>query len=331
MSQLRLGYLYGLGAYALWGFMPLYIKLLLPTGAIEVLAHRVIWSVAVVAIVLFVVRGWRPLWRLAGRPAALGAVALAAGLLAVNWGTYIYGVNTDRVVETALGYFINPLVVVLLGVGVLGERLRSAQWVAVGTGGAAVAVLTVDYGRVPYIALTLALSFAAYGLVKKRLGLPAAQGLFVESAVLALPALGYVGWLAWRAESTFTTISPGHTALLVAAGVVTAIPLLFFAGAANRIPLTGLGMLQYLAPILQLGCGVLIFHEPMPPARLAGFALVWVALTIFTIDGVRHARGQARTRPLPAGPEQASPEPASREQAALERTAPEPATATARS
>jgi chloramphenicol-sensitive protein RarD len=319
MSQLRLGYLYGIGAYALWGFMPLYIKLLLPAGPVEVLAHRVIWSVAVVMVVLFAVRGWRPLWRLAGRPAALGAVALAAGILAVNWGIYIYGVNADRVVETALGYFINPLVVVLLGVGVLSERLRAAQWIAVGIGGTAVAVLTVAYGRIPYIALTLALSFAAYGLLKKRLGLPAAQGLFVESAVLALPALGYLGWLVWRAESTFAAISPGHTALLVAAGAVTAIPLLFFAGAANRIPLTGLGMLQYIAPILQLGCGVLIFHEPMPPAHLAGFALVWVALTVFTIDGIRHARNQGRTGLLPVTLERAH------------RAVPEPATAAARS
>jgi chloramphenicol-sensitive protein RarD len=321
MSQLRVGYLYGIGAYALWGFMPLYIKLLLPAGSVEVLAHRVIWSVAFVVVVLFAVRGWRPLWLLADRPAALGAVALAAGILAVNWGIYIYGVNTDRVVETALGYFINPLVVVLLGVGVLSERLRAAQWIAVGIGGTAVAVLTVAYGRIPYIALTLALSFAAYGLLKKRLGLPAAQGLFVESAVLALPALGYLGWLVWRAESTFAAISPGHTALLVAAGAVTAIPLLFFAGAANRIPLTGLGMLQYIAPILQLGCGVLIFREPMPPAHLAGFALVWVALTVFTIDGIRHARNQGRTGPLPV----------TLERAHRAQAVPEPATAAARS
>jgi len=316
MSQLRLGYLQGIGAYALWGFMPLYIRLLLPAGPVEVLAHRVIWSAVVVAVVLFAVRGWRSLWRLAHRPAALRAVALTAGILAVNWGIYIYGVNSDRVVETALGYFMTPLVVVLLGVGFLGERLRAAQWIAVGIGGTAVVVLTLGYGRIPYIALALALSFAAYGLLKKRLGLPAAQGLFAESAVLALPALGYLGWLAWRAESTFAAISPGHTVLLVAAGVVTAVPLLFFAGAANRIPLTGLGMLQYITPVLQLGCGVLVFHEPMPPARLAGFALVWAALAVFTIDGIRHARGgRRRTGPIRATVERARrarvvPEPA---------------------
>lgn len=312
MTQTRLGYLYGIGAYTLWGFMPLYIKLLRPAGPVEVLAHRVTWSVAVLAVVLFAVRGWRTLWHLVRRPATLGGVTLAAAILAVNWGTYIYGVNTDRVVETALGYFINPLVVVLLGVGVLNERLRAAQWLAVGIGGAAVVVLTINYGRIPYIALTLALTFAGYGLLKKRLGLPPAQGLFVEAAVLALPALGHLGWLVWRSESTFAAISPGHTALLVAAGLVTAIPLLFFAGATNRIPLTGMGMLQYITPSLQLGIGVLIFREPMPPARLAGFALIWVALAVFTVDGIRHAR----TGPVP---------PARRA-----RTMPEPATAMAR-
>ncbi|MEV6491164.1 EamA family transporter RarD [Actinoplanes sp. NPDC051633] len=298
MSQTRLGYLYGIGAYTIWGFMPLYIKLLRPAGPVEVLAHRVLWSVVAVAVVLFAVRGWRRLRLVTERPNALRTAALAAGVLAVNWGIYIYGVQTDRVVETALGYFITPLVVVLLGVGFLGERLRAAQRAAVGIGGAAVAVLTVVYGHIPYIAVSVALSFAGYGLLKKRLGLPAAQGLFIESAVLALPVLAYVGWLTWRGESTFAAISPGHTALLVAAGAITAVPLLMFAGAANRIPLTGLGMLQYITPILQLGFGVLLFDEPMPPARLAGFALVWAALAVFTIDGIRHAHGARRTDPL---------------------------------
>ncbi|MFC7549086.1 EamA family transporter RarD [Plantactinospora sp. GCM10030261] len=274
----------------MWGFMPVYIKLLRPAGPVEILAHRVVWSVAFVAIVLAALRNWRFLVRLRRRPQALAGVGLAAGLIAVNWGTYAYGVNSDRVVETALGYFINPLVIVLLGVAVLRERLRAAQWIALGLGALAVAVLTVDYGRLPYLALVLACTFGSYGLVKKRLGLPAAEGLFVESAALAVPALAFLGWLAWRSEGTFGEVSAGHTALLVGAGAVTAVPLLFFAGAANRLPLTGLGLLQYLAPILQLGCGVLIFHEPMPPARLAGFALVWLALVVFTVDGLRTAR-----------------------------------------
>lgn len=293
MNQTRLGYLYGVGAYLLWGFFPLYLKLLRPAGPVEILAHRIVWSVLFVALLLAAMRNIGFLRALARRPRALAGIAAAAALIAVNWGTYIYGVNSDRVVETALGYFINPLVIVLIGVFLLRERLRSAQWVALGVGGAAVAVLTVDYGRLPYLALVLAFSFAGYGLVKKRLGLPAAEGLFVESAALALPALAYLGWLTRRGDLAFGHVSAGHTALLVLAGAATAVPLLLFAGAANRLPLSTLGMLQYVGPILQLGCGVLIFHEPMPPARLAGFALVWLALVIFTVDALRAAR---RTR-----------------------------------
>lgn len=302
MTPLRLGYLYGLAAYLMWGFFPLYFKLLRPAGPLEILAHRVIWSVAFVALLLVALRNIGFLRALLRRPRALGGIALAAALIGVNWFTYIYGVNSDRVVETALGYFINPLVVVLLGVVVLRERLRRAQWLALGIGGLAVVVLTVDYGQLPYVALILALSFGGYSLVKKQLGLPAAEGLFVESAVLALPALGYLGWLATTGETMFGRVSTTHTLLLVLAGALTAIPLLLFAGAANRLPLTSLGMLQYVAPILQLGCGVLIFHEPMPPARLAGFALVWLALIVFTADGFRHARRARRQRPVTVAP-----------------------------
>ncbi|MEV7329600.1 EamA family transporter RarD [Micromonospora sp. NPDC093244] len=293
MTPLRLGYLYGIGAYLLWGFFPLYFKLLRPAGPLEILAHRIVWSVLFVALLLGALRNIGFLRALLRRGWAVAGIVAAAALIAVNWGTYIYGVSSDRVVETALGYFINPLVVVLLGVTVLRERLRPGQWVALGIGGSAVAVLAVDYGRLPWLALTLAFSFAGYGLIKKRLGLPAAEGLFVESAVLALPALGYLIWLSYRGGMAFGHVSAGHTALLVLAGAATAIPLLLFAGAANRLPLTGLGMIQYLAPILQLACGVLIFHEPMPPARLAGFALVWLALVVFTADAIRHTR-QAR-------------------------------------
>ncbi|MFY1618879.1 EamA family transporter RarD [Micromonospora sp. WMMD736] len=298
MTPLRLGYLYGIGAYLLWGFFPLYFKVLRPTGPLEILAHRIVWSVLFVALLLGALRNVGFLRALLRRRAALAGIVAAAALIAVNWGTYIYGVSSDRVVETALGYFINPLVVVLLGVTVLRERLRAAQWVALGIGGSAVAVLAVDYGRPPWLALTLAFSFAGYGLIKKRLGLPAAEGLFVESAVLALPALGYLAWLSRHGGLTFGHVSAGHTALLVLAGAATAIPLLLFAGAANRLPLTGLGMIQYLAPILQLACGVLIFHEPMPPARVAGFTLVWLALVVFTADAIRASRQSRQARPI---------------------------------
>ncbi|MEH1012344.1 EamA family transporter RarD [Micromonospora sp. CPCC 206060] len=301
MNPLRLGYLYGIGAYLLWGFFPLYFKLLRPSGPMEILAQRVVWSLAFVALLLAALRNWGFLRELRHRRSTMAGIGVAALLIAGNWGTYIYGVNADRVVETALGYFITPLVSVLLGVAVLKERLRPTQWAALAVGTLAVAVLTVDYGHLPYLALLLAVTFSGYGLVKKRLGLPAAEGLFAESAVLAVPALGYLGWLTWQAEATFGQVSAGHTALLVLAGAATAIPLLLFAGAANRLPLSVLGLLQYLAPVLQLGCGVLVFHEPMPPARLAGFALVWLALAIFTVDALR-VTGRRRREIRKEGP-----------------------------
>ncbi|WP_433797382.1 EamA family transporter RarD [Actinoplanes sp. CA-252034] len=296
MSEERRGYLYGLAAYIMWGFFPIYFKMLRPSPPLEILAHRVVWSVLFVALLLTVMRNWRFLGRLVRTPRLLGGVTLAAVLIGINWGTYIYGVNSSRVVETALGYFITPLLVVVLGVTVLGERLRPLQWVAVGIGGLAVAVLAIDYGRLPYIALTLAASFGCYGLIKKRMSLPPAEGLFVESAVLMLPALAFLTWLNLSGEAEFGHVSLTHTVLMLVAGVLTAIPLLLFAGAANRVPLAGLGILQYLAPSLQLAVGLLIYHEPMPPARLAGFALVWVALLVFTADGIRSARAAARTR-----------------------------------
>lgn len=290
MSEERRGYLYGLGAYTLWGFFPIYFKLLRPSSPLEILAHRVVWSVVFVSLLLLAVRNWRFLRRIVQSPRLFGGITVAALLIAANWGTYIYGVNSSRVVETALGYFITPLLVVLLGVTVQRERLRVWQWIAVGFGGLAVAVLTVDYGHLPYIALTLAASFGSYSLIKKRLSLPPAEGLFVESAVLALPALGYLSWLNATGGAEFGHVSAGHTVLMLLSGVATAVPLLLFAAAANRVPLVGIGILQYVAPILQLACGVLLFHEPMPPARLAGFGLVWIALIIFTVDGLRGAR-----------------------------------------
>ncbi len=305
MSDERRGYLYGLIAYALWGFFPIYFKLLKPSPPFEILAHRVLWSVLFISLVLGVMRNWRFIGRLRRDHRLLGAITLAGLLIGLNWATYIIGVNSSRVVETALGYFITPLVVVLLGVTVQRERLRVWQWVAVGVGGLAVAVLTIDYGHLPYIALLLAASFGSYSLIKKRISLKPAEGLFVESAVLTLPALGYLTWLNITGGAEFGQVSPWHTTLMVASGVATAVPLLLFAASASRVPLVGLGILQYVAPILQLGIGVLLFHEPMPPARLAGFALVWIALIIFTVDGIRGAR---RTRAARAAARAATPE-----------------------
>ncbi len=307
MSDERRGYGYGLIAYAMWGVFPIYFKLLRPSPPLEILAHRVIWSVLFISLLVTWQRDWRFLPQLVRSPRVFGLISLAALLIGINWATYIYGVNSSHVVETALGYFITPLVVVLLGVTVQHERLRGWQWAAVAIGALAVAVLAIDYGRLPYIALVLAASFGSYSLIKKRLGLPPAQGLLVESLLLAGPALGYLAWLTAAGGAKFGHVSSMHTSLLVFAGVATAVPLLLFAAAANRVPLVGLGILQYVAPILQLASGVLIFHEPMPAARLAGFGLVWIALIIFTVDGIRAGRRQSA---LVAGPTAATVEPA---------------------
>lgn len=305
MVEERRGLAYGLGAYLLWGLFPLYWPLLEPAGAGEILAHRVIWSLVFVLGVLAVQRQWSWLRELAARPGALVRLTLAAVLVAGNWFTYIYGVNTERVVETSLGYFMNPLVSVALGVLVLGERLRRAQWVALGLGTLAVVVLTVDYGRPPWIALVLAVSFALYGLLKKTVGVPAVQGLTVESAVLVLPALAFVavqqvatvrgeGGGELLGTAAFGHQGAGQALLVLLSGVATAVPLLFFAGAANRVPLSTIGTLQYLAPVMQFAIGVLVYSEPMPAPRLAGFVLVWVALLVFIVDGVRHHRRATR-------------------------------------
>ncbi len=294
--------MFGILAYLCWGFFPLYWKLLRPMGALEILAHRIIWSTVLMLVVISVARGWRRIVGIVRRPRTSGLIVLASLAIGVNWGIYIYGVNSDRVVETSLGYFINPLVTVLLGVLVLREQLRKAQWVAIGIGAAAVGVLTVDYGHVPYLALSLAASFGLYGLIKKRVGVRATDGLLVESAVLGIPAILYVAGITARGEESFGHVSLGHTLLVLGSGATTAIPLLFFAGSANRIPLSTIGLLQYLAPVLQLLIGVTVFHEPMPLGRLAGFGLVWLALTLFTWDGIRRARSQARLSTAAAQP-----------------------------
>lgn len=282
----------GAAAYLLWGLFPLYWPLLEPAGAVEILAHRVVWSLVVVAAVLVVQRRWRWIGALGRRRVAL--LVAAALFIAVNWATYIYGVNTGQVVETSLGYFVNPLVTVGLGVLVLHERLRATQWAAVGIAGVAVVVLTLDYGRPPWIALVLAVSFGLYGLLKKQVGIGAVDSLAVETAVLFAPALAYLVLLAGRGSGTFGAAGSGHALLLVSTGLVTAVPLLFFGAAATRVPLTVIGLLQYLAPVMQFLIGVLLYREPMPASRVAGFALVWLALVLLTADGVAASRRSSR-------------------------------------
>jgi chloramphenicol-sensitive protein RarD len=286
----RHGLLAGAAAYLLWGAFPGFFPLLKPAGALEILAHRVVWSLLVVLGILAVRGQLRSLRALTRRQLLL--LSLAGGFIAANWGTYIWGVNHSHVLETSLGYFITPLVSVLFGVLLLGERLRRAQWLAVGIGALAVVVLAVDYGRPPWIALVLAFSFGSYGLIKKTAGVGAVPSLAVETAALTVPALAYLGWLNTAGHATFGHHSAGNTLLMLTLGPVTTVPLLLFGASARRLPLSVLGLLQYLAPILQFLYGVLISHEPMPAARLAGFGLVWLALVGLTVESLRHQRRQ---------------------------------------
>lgn len=290
MRDSRSGIWYAVAAYLSWGLFPLYWTLLEPAGSMEILGHRIVWSLVFVSAIVAVRRQWAAV-RSAVRTRRTALILVAAALLiSVNWGTFIYGVTSDQVVETSLGYFINPLVSVALGVLVLGERLRRIQWVAVGVAAVAVAVLTVDNGRPPYIALVLALTFGCYGLLKKIAPVGATEGLVIESAVLAIPAVGLLVLLHTTGEAAFGEVSVTHAVLMVAAGVVTAVPLMFFAAAARRVPLTTMGLVQYLTPIMQFVLGVLVFAEPMPASRLAGFVLVWLALALFTADLIRRNR-----------------------------------------
>ncbi|MEU3482402.1 EamA family transporter RarD [Streptomyces sp. NPDC033754] len=289
-SEGRAGLLYGIGAYGMWGLVPLFWPLLKPAGAVEILAHRMVWSLVFVGLALLALRRWSWIPELVRSPRKLALITVAAAVISVNWGLYIWSVNAGKVVEASLGYFINPLVTIALGVLVLKERLRPAQWAAVGVGFAAVLVLAIGYGQPPWISLTLAFSFAIYGLVKKKLNLGGLESLAAETAVLFLPALGYLIWLGTRGDLAFGSEGAGHAALLASTGIVTAVPLVCFGAAAIRVPLSTLGLLQYLAPTFQFLLGVLYFHEAMPPERWAGFSLVWLALTLLTWDALRTAR-----------------------------------------
>jgi len=288
VPQSRSGLAAGVGAYLLWGLFPLYWPLLEPAAPVEILAHRIAWSLVFLVAVLAATTGFRWLPVLGRRRAAL--LTLAAVLVTINWGTYIYGVNSEHVVETSLGYFINPLVTVALAVGVLRERLSRPQWLAVLIAAVGVTVLALDYGRPPWIALVLAFSFGSYGLVKKRAGVDGTQSLTFETAVLVVPALAYLLWLGADGRGTFTSEGAGHTALLAAGGIFTAVPLMLFGASAIRIRLSTLGLLQFIAPVMQFLIGVLVYDEPMPLSRLAGFALVWIALLVFMADAINDVR-----------------------------------------
>jgi len=278
----------------MWGLFPLYWPLLEPTPAIQILAHRMLWSLVFVAGVLAVRRRWQFAAALRRDRRRLGLLTVAAVLVSVNWGIYIWGVNAGHVVETSLGYFVNPLVSIALGVLVLKEKLRRVQWVAVAIGTLAVAVIAFDYGRLPWIALALAFSFGGYGLVKKLAATPALESMAVETAVMAPPALLFLVVMELQGSGSFGHVAIGTDLLLVAAGAVTAIPLLCFAAGTRRVPLTVMGLLQYVTPVLQFAVGVYVRHEPLPTSELIGFGLVWVALLVLAASEIAQWRRRAR-------------------------------------
>lgn len=280
------GTLAALSAYVLWGLLPVYWKTIEHVPAQEILSHRVVGSLAVSLGLLMLRRQWGWLKEAVRKPAILIPYVGTASLLTVNWLVYIWANNNGHIVEVSLGYFINPLLNVLLGVVFLRERMRPWQWAAIGLAFAGVAYLTLSYGRLPWIALTLALSFGVYGLIRKTAALESVQGLTVETGLMFLPAIGYLAYLGSRGMGSFGTAGAQTTLLLGLAGFVTAIPLILFAYGARRVQLTTLGVLQYAAPTLQFLLGVLVYGESFTTSRLIGFCLIWTALVLYSAEGV---------------------------------------------
>jgi chloramphenicol-sensitive protein RarD len=286
---MRAGVLYAAAAYAIWGLFPLYFKALLGVPASEILMHRIAWSLVFLTLVLAWRRQWSWIRDVAKRPKVLAGFTASAVLLSVNWLIYIWAVNSDRVVDASLGYFINPLVNVLLGFLILRERLRSVQRLAIAIAAAGVGWLTWAGGQLPWIGLALAITFGTYGLLRKTAALGALEGLSLETMILFPLALGYLLWLTIAGHNSFPGAPLSTQLLLMAAGPITAIPLLMFAAGARRIPLSLLGLLQYIGPSLQLLIGVWIYHEPFGGARLFGFALIWGALALYTAESLWRA------------------------------------------
>jgi chloramphenicol-sensitive protein RarD len=280
--------LFATGAYLVWGFFPIYFKLLKSVPPVEILSHRVIWSVVLLGLVVSLRGEVATLRRLAAAPRTLAIYVVATVLLAANWLVYIWGVNAGFVVETSLGYFMNPLVNVLLGVLILRERLRPLQILPISIAAIGVIYLTISYGRLPWIALFLATSFGLYGLVKKTAPLNSLHSLALETGLLLIPALAYLGWLGASGQGAFIQQGPTVTLLLCLAGVVTSVPLLLFGAGARAINLTTLGLLQYIAPTCQFILGVFVYDEPFTNASLVGFGIIWLALLLYTFESLSH-------------------------------------------
>lgn len=296
----KAGFLNGLGAFVLWGFLPIYWKLIAEVPAVETLAHRVVWSLLFLLLVLAVTRNWGWLRPVLSDKRKMGLTLLASVLLSINWGLYIWAVNIGEILSASLGYYINPLLSVLIGVLVFKERLRVFQWIAIAIAAGGVLWLTWSYGQLPWIGLSLAASFGVYGALKKMAVLGSIEGLTVETAGVFLPALGYLIYLAATGTGSFIAAGPFTSWVLAGTGLATAIPLLLFAGAAQKIPLSMVGMMQYIAPTIQLLIGVFMYAEPFPAERQVGFAFIWAALILFSAEGLWQQRIQASSAPAVA-------------------------------
>jgi len=288
-SEYSLGLLFGVGSYILWGLFPLYWPLLEPANPLEIVSHRAVWTLVFCLIVLALTKQMHSTLAIIKRPKILAGLFLTTILVSINWLTYIWATNNGHVVEAALGYYINPLIIIAFGVLLLREKMRPLQWLAVGIAAVGVTILTIDYGRLPWVAISLALSWGTYGLVKKKLDLGALNGLAIETLISLIPYAGYLIYLGKQGTGQFGH-TPGLTILLISAGAVTAIPLLLFNGSTTRLPYSIIGLLQYITPTIQFSIGVWLRHEDMPAARWVGFLIIWVALIALGADLVKSSR-----------------------------------------
>lgn len=288
-SEYSLGLLFGVGSYILWGLFPLYWPLLEPANPLEIVSHRAVWTLVFCLIVLALTKQMHSTLAIIKRPKIMAGLFLTTILVSINWLTYIWATNNGHVVEAALGYYINPLIIIAFGVLLLREKMRPLQWLAVGIAAVGVTILTIDYGRLPWVAISLALSWGTYGLVKKKLDLGALNGLAIETLISLIPYAGYLIYLGKQGTGQFGH-TPGLTILLISAGAVTAIPLLLFNGSTTRLPYSIIGLLQYITPTIQFSIGVWLRHEDMPAARWVGFLIIWVALIALGADLVKSSR-----------------------------------------
>ena len=288
-SEYSLGLLFGVSAYVFWGLFPLYWPLLKPASPLEIVSHRAVWTLVFCIIVLALLRQLKSTLAIMKHPKKMAGLFAPTVLISINWLTYIWATNNGHVVEAALGYYINPLIIIAFGVLLLREKMRPLQWVAVGIAAIGVTILTIDYGRLPWVAISLALSWGTYGLLKKKLDLGALEGLTIETLISLLPYGFYLFYLSNQGTGQFGS-GVGLTILLIAAGAMTAIPLLLFNGSTTRLPYSTIGLLQYITPTIQFSIGVWINHEEMPPARWIGFIVIWLALATLGTDLFRSSR-----------------------------------------